>query len=101
MLTKNIRIEFINAMKEKPFYKIMLNWLMDKPVDDINLAVAISSMLTHSLIAMRESVDNYTALDIRQQSIVLQLWLNGEYNREEIKEYYKQEWKFYFLNANK
>ena len=100
LLTSEIRKEFIKETKDKHFQKVIKDWLLNKPIDDINLAIALSSMLTHSLIDMRTSVDNFTALDVRQQSTCLQLWLSGQYNREEIKEYYRVEWKHYLLNCN-
>lgn len=45
----------LNLKKDKAFYRIIKRWLQGEEIDELEVAVNLSSMLTHCLIEIKEN----------------------------------------------
>ena len=77
---------FIHKMRKKPFVKTINECIAGEMEDSLELAVALSSMLTHSLLEMKADEQMYFTLDIQRQMGDIARLLGGEANVESIRE---------------
>ena len=50
-----VKNRIIGLKKEKAFYKVIKKWLQGEKVEELEVAVNLSSMLTHCLIEIKEN----------------------------------------------
>lgn len=90
--------KFFYSMRDKKFYKQFIKMFLDDvPLGEINIALAVSSMLTHSLIEMEISgVEMFLVLDIPYQSKMLAKFVGGEIDEKIVRDGYKEKYGGYF-----
>lgn len=84
-------VEFVEKIKPKKVYDILYSFFED--IDNLNyneVAIEISSLLTHSLIAVEEDDCYFNILDIPGQIEILEKYINGERSKEEVREFYEK-----------
>jgi hypothetical protein len=88
------KIEFFYKTRKKAFHKNLRESLFSiDGVDDVDLALAMTSMLTHSLIEMKkEGSEIYKKMDIYTLTETVSKFLSGDLSSEEViktlKEHY-------------
>ena len=86
----NLRIFFYKTRK-KAFHKNLREQIRNP--DDIELAMALTSMLTHSLIEMKKkNEDVYHLLDIRVLTETVSDFLSGDLSTEEVLNIIDEYW---------
>jgi len=95
---EEIRRRFFLSMRDKKFYKQFVSIFSDGvPLGEIELAKALSSMLTHSLIEMeKEGAEVYRSLDILYQMDILSRFIGGEIDEKAVRDGYKKRYGIYF-----
>lgn len=84
-------LEFKRVIKPKKCYDVLKDILSGSKVNEIDLSVEISSLLTHSFLAVDGiSLQAYEFLDIEGQLSLLRRVLRGEVDVEGVQEYYKE-----------
>ena len=85
----NVKEDFFNRKKDKAFYKTVYKWLNNEKVEDIELAKALSSMLTHSLIEIKGTGSSmYEILSVELQAKCLSEFIGGDMNADTLREIY-------------
>lgn len=88
---RRAKIEFFYKTRKKAFHK-NLREQIENP-DDIELALALTSMLTHSLIEMKKNDKNiYHLLDIRILTETVSDYLFGDLSTEEVINIIDENW---------
>jgi len=83
--------EFLTETRKKAFHKRLRRVVKGDELDDVTMATAVSSMLTHSLIQMKKKGTNiFDYLDIRLQSKVLNDYIGGKINGEVVRQIYEE-----------
>lgn len=84
-------VDFIEKIKPKKVYDILYNFFEDE--DNLNyneVAIEISSLLTHSLIAVEENDDYFDVLDIPGQIDLLEKYVNGKQTKKDVRKFYEK-----------
>ena len=90
---KKAKIEFFYKTRKKAFHKNMRNLIEKYNPDDIELAMALTSMLTHGLIEMqKEDEEVYKLLDINVLTETVHDFLKGDMSSEEVLEVIDEYW---------
>lgn len=93
---EGIKNRFVSDKKKKAFYRVVKRWLQGEEVGEIEVAINLSSMLTHSLIEVNEKGENSGKiglilageLDVAFQSDSLRDLVLGNRRLSEIREDY-------------
>ncbi|MFW6015690.1 MAG: hypothetical protein ACOCRK_04575 [bacterium] len=83
----NAKKEFFYKTRKKAFHKNLREQLSkDDSINDIELALAMTSMLTHSLIEMKqEGKELYQLLEVNKLTDTVSKFLSGELSAEEVQ----------------
>lgn len=93
---EGIKSRFISDKKKKAFYRVIKKWLQGEDIGEIEVAINLSSMLTHSLIEVNEKGEDSNKiglilageLDVAFQSDSLKELIYGNRRLSEIREDY-------------
>jgi DNA-binding transcriptional regulator YdaS (Cro superfamily) len=86
----------LQSKKDRAFYRVIKKWLLGTEVNEVELAVELSSMLTHSLIEVKQkglmspdvSLRVAIDVDIVYQSDAINRFICGEVTAEELRQEY-------------
>lgn len=79
------KIEFFYKTRKKSFHKNLREQIEKDEVDDIDLALAMTSMLTHSLIEMKKDSEKvYKELDVYTLTETVSKFLSGDLSSNEV-----------------
>ena len=81
---------FLNRMKSKPFYKSIMKIVDNEPIDDYELSLGLSSLVTHALIEMKKTDKSFFDLHIPELSRLLEEYLNGQIFQDYIRDYLRK-----------
>lgn len=82
-----VKLEFFYKTRKKAFHKNIREQLESEETDDIDLALAMTSMLTHSLIEMKkEGSEIYKQMDIYFLTETVSKFLSGDLKSEKVVE---------------
>lgn len=82
---------FFKEMKDKKFFKTLKEFL-ENDIDDLKVALMLSSYVTHSLIEMdRKGKESFEELKISEISRLLSRFLEGEVDVFTVRDTIKQE----------
>ena len=81
---------FLNRMKSKPFYKSIMKIVNNEPIDDYELSLGLSSLVTHALIEMKKTDKSFFDLHIPELSRLLEEYLNGQIFQDYIRDYLRK-----------
>ena len=88
---ERLRTEIIRSKSKKAFYRVLKRWMYGKPLDSVELALNLTSMLTHTLIEMKVRSKDSSKLvlakemDIEWQTENIALLIYGIKSSEEIR----------------
>ena len=87
---KVLILTFMEKLKPKKAYDVLYDFIEDENKLNFNeVAIEISSLLTHSLIAVEEDDRYFDALDIPRQVEILEKYINGDCTKEEVRDFYE------------
>lgn len=87
---KALKDEFFEECSNKPFCTVLRKWFKGKEYTEVEIAKALSSMVTHSLIELQKKGDKrYRALEIPFQTQVIAMLVGGDISVNEVKELYR------------
>lgn len=96
--SEKVKYEFFYKTRKKAFHKNLRNLIEKFNPDDIELALGMTSMLTHSLIEMqKEGKSVYTNLDINILIETVSNFLKGDLSNKEVLEIIDEHWTDYLL----
>lgn len=78
---ETVKERVLNLKKDKAFYKVIKRWLLGEDYDELEVAVNMSSMLTHCLIEIKEQSKKSSSV-----GYVLASELDIDFQSESIKE---------------
>ena len=81
---------FLNRMRGKPFYKSIMKIVNNEPIDDYELSLGLSSLVTHALIEMKKADKSFFDLHIPELSRLLEEYLNGQIFQDYIRDYLRK-----------
>lgn len=83
----NLRYKkFLDSMRSKSFYRNLDKLLKGSNITDIDVAISVSSLLTHLLIEMRSNKGAYIDYQIQTISSILNSFLLGDITVLELRE---------------
>lgn len=91
---ERLNLRVIRSKKDKAFYKVIKSWLKGEDIDEVELAINLSSMLTHCLIEIKGNRASKIGLlladelDIAYQSKSLEDLIHGKKGVEELRAEY-------------
>lgn len=89
-IMKALKGEFFKECKTKPFYSFLKRWFGGREYSDIEIAKALSSMVTHSIIELQKKGEmRYSALEVAFQADTVAKFIGGELSANKVKEMYK------------
>ena len=72
-------VTFLDSKKSKPFHKFLRRWFSGREYTDLEIAINLSSLLTHSLIEIQGNSNTYYQyLMVSFQTDTLNQFLRGE-----------------------
>ena len=81
---------FINRMRDKSFYSSIMKIINNEPIDDYELSLGLSSLITHALIELKKSNKSFFDLHIPELSRLLEEYLNGQIFQDYIRDYLRK-----------
>lgn len=81
---------FLNRMRGKVFYNSIMKVVNDETIDDYELSLGLSSLITHALIEMKKSNKSFFELHIPELSRLLEEYLNGQIFQDYIRDYLRK-----------
>lgn len=81
---------FINRMRGKAFYSSIMKVVNNEIIDDYELSLGLSSLITHALIEMKKSNKSFFELHIPELSRLLEEYLNGQIFQDYIRDYLRK-----------
>lgn len=78
---------FFVKHEDKPFYNTLCSLLKGAEIDDNELAISLSSLLTYCLIEVRDDPTAYVYLRIEHLSSLLNNYILGDGTQERVKEW--------------
>lgn len=81
---------FINRMRDKAFYNSIMKVVNNETIDDYELSLGLSSLITHALIEMKKSNKSFFELHIPELSRLLEEYLNGQIFQDYIRDYLRK-----------
>lgn len=81
---------FINRMRGKAFYNSIMKVVNNEIIDDYELSLGLSSLITHALIEMKKSNKSFFELHIPELSRLLEEYLNGQIFQDYIRDYLRK-----------
>lgn len=81
---------FINRMRGKAFYNSIMKVVNNETIDDYELSLGLSSLITHALIEMKKSNKSFFELHIPELSRLLEEYLNGQIFQDYIRDYLRK-----------
>lgn len=100
---KSIKEKFFDLKRDKAFYKVLKKWFSGISYSSDTISVNLCSMLTHCLIEVtgkdneEEKKAYYEALEILEQSNLLNKFISGQISDKEVKEIYEDKFGQYIF----
>lgn len=91
---RKVKIKFFYKTRKKPFHRNMREIIQEDEYNDIDMAMALTSMLTHSLIEMKkEEKEVYKLLDIEVLTETVHDFLKGKLGSDDVLNIIEENWK--------
>ena len=81
---------FFQFLQDKDIALSYLSLLDNEPIDDYELSLGLSSLVTHALIEMKKTDKSFFDLHIPELSRLLEEYLNGQIFQDYIRDYLRK-----------